>query len=63
MGNDMYLECRDCGKDFAYTAGEQEFFREKGYADPVRCPECRKLKKQKRDSFNDTSRMYNRMEG
>ena len=60
MGNDIYLECKDCGKEFVFEAGEQEFYKQKGYADPVRCPECRKLRKQKRDTFNDTSRFNNR---
>lgn len=39
---DKTLICRDCGKEFVFSAGEQEFFREKGFAhDPTRCPECR----------------------
>ncbi|MDH7488461.1 MAG: zinc-ribbon domain containing protein [Anaerolineae bacterium] len=39
---DKTLICRDCGKEFVFSAGEQEFFREKGFThDPTRCPECR----------------------
>jgi len=39
---DKMLTCRDCGKEFVFSAGEQEFFREKGFThDPARCPECR----------------------
>lgn len=36
------LTCRDCGQPFAFTAGEQQFFAEKGFENnPSRCPECR----------------------
>jgi len=38
--------CKDCGDDFVFTTGEQEFYNEKGFTnDPVRCPNCRKLRK------------------
>jgi len=43
---DKNLVCKDCGKEFVFTVGEQEFFKEKGFEnDPVRCPACRKSKK------------------
>jgi CxxC-x17-CxxC domain-containing protein len=39
---DRILSCRDCGKDFTFTAGEQDFFATKGLAhSPSRCPNCR----------------------
>lgn len=45
---DQTLTCRDCGKEFVWTASEQEFYQQKGFNNPpVRCPECRKLKKQR----------------
>lgn len=44
---DINLTCRDCGKTFVFTAGEQEFYAQKGFLnDPVRCPECRRARKQ-----------------
>jgi ssDNA-binding Zn-finger/Zn-ribbon topoisomerase 1 len=44
---DMTLTCRDCGKQFIFTAGEQEFYAQKGFLhEPVRCPECRRARKQ-----------------
>lgn len=44
---DRTLICRDCGVEFVFTAGEQEFYAQKGFLnDPVRCPECRKARKQ-----------------
>ncbi len=49
---DKTLVCKDCGKEFTFTAGEQEFYAEKGFQnEPVRCPECRKARKAAR--FNN----------
>ncbi|MCF7836760.1 zinc-ribbon domain containing protein [Candidatus Gracilibacteria bacterium] len=42
---DKSLPCEECGKDFIFTAGEQEFYEEKGFTPPKRCPECRAAKK------------------
>lgn len=44
-GGDKSLNCEECGKDFIFTAGEQEFYEEKGFTPPKRCPECRAAKK------------------
>ena len=44
---DQTLTCKDCGKQYVWTAGEQEFYQQKGFTNPPsRCPDCRKLKKQ-----------------
>ena len=46
MFEDKTLICRDCGKEFIFTAGEQEFYAEKGFQnDPVRCKACRDARK------------------
>lgn len=43
---DQNLTCRDCGKPFVWTAGEQEFYQQKGFTNPPsRCPDCRTKKK------------------
>ena len=48
MYQDETLICEDCSKEFVFTAGEQEFFAEKGLTNkPKRCPECRKAKRQR----------------
>lgn len=48
MFEDEELVCKYCGKAFVFTAGEQEFFAEKGLQNkPVRCPECRQAKKER----------------
>jgi DNA-directed RNA polymerase subunit RPC12/RpoP len=45
---DKTIVCKDCGKEFVFTEGEQAFYKEKGLAsEPVRCKECRAAKKQK----------------
>ena len=46
---DKRLKCRECGADFVWTAGEQEFYAMKGLLnEPQRCPACRALKRQQR---------------
>ncbi|HOQ97750.1 MAG TPA: zinc-ribbon domain containing protein [Anaerolineae bacterium] len=43
---DKTLVCRDCGAQFIFTAGEQEFYQQKGFEhEPSRCPECRGKKR------------------
>ena len=31
MYEDKTLVCKDCGQEFVFTAGEQEFYAEKGF--------------------------------
>ena len=40
MYEDKVLKCRDCGEEFVFTAGEQEFQNE-----PQRCKSCRDARK------------------
>ncbi len=43
---DKSLQCADCGTAFTFTAGEQEFFANKGFTnEPRRCMSCRQAKK------------------
>ena len=42
---DKTVKCCDCGEEFTFTAGEQEFFSERGYSIPKRCKPCRDAKK------------------
>ena len=43
---DKILKCSDCGKDFIFTAGEQEFHEKKGFSNPPkRCIDCKAEKK------------------
>lgn len=46
MHSDRILNCKECGRDFTFTASEQQFYAEKGLTnDPGRCPECRSARK------------------
>ena len=58
---DKTIVCKDCGKEFIFTEGEQAFYKEKGFDnDPVRCPECRRARKQQnRRYFVLTYQSYN----
>ena len=48
MYEDQKLVCEDCGAEFIFTAGEQEFYAEKGLTNvPKRCPDCRHARKQR----------------
>ena len=46
MYEDKTLICKECGQEFVFTAGEQEFYAEKGFQnEPQRCKECRTARK------------------
>jgi CxxC-x17-CxxC domain-containing protein len=46
---DERLTCTDCGAEFIFSAGEQEFFATKGFQNkPNRCPDCRAARKSQR---------------
>ncbi|MGI6686912.1 MAG: zinc-ribbon domain containing protein [Christensenellales bacterium] len=46
MYQDKTLVCRDCSAEFVFTAGEQEFYAEKGFQnEPTRCKDCRQNRK------------------
>lgn len=54
---DRTLVCKDCGKEFVFTEGEQQFYAEKGFTnDPVRCKECRSSKKARFDGDDRKSK-------
>ena len=46
LEGDKVLKCRDCGEEFTFTAGEQAFYRERGFQhEPTRCRTCRDKRK------------------
>ena len=46
MYEDKTLKCKECGNEFVFTAGEQEFYAEKGFQnEPQRCKACRDKRK------------------
>lgn len=61
---DKTLMCRDCGKRFAFSVGEQEFYASRGWGnEPSRCPQCRVIRQRERESgtyegYGRPRRMY-----
>ncbi len=56
---DKTLVCQDCGREFVFTAGEQEFYKSRGFQhEPSRCPECRLARKRNRFSYQGPREMY-----
>ena len=46
LEGDKVLKCRDCGEEFLFTAGEQAFYKERGFQhEPTRCRACRDKRK------------------
>jgi predicted N-acetyltransferase YhbS len=57
--SDITIACKDCGADFVFTVGEQEFYEEKGFTNqPVRCKDCRNRKKDNRNFNSDDRREF-----
>jgi CxxC-x17-CxxC domain-containing protein len=44
-GTDKTLTCADCGQEFAFSASEQQFYADRGFSEPRRCPSCRASRK------------------
>lgn len=56
---DKTLTCKDCGNEFVFTQGEQDFYKEKGFEnEPQRCPDCRKARKSQRNNRGFNNRSY-----
>ena len=44
---DKKIICKDCGQEFVFTVGEQEFYKEKGFEnEPLRYADCRRARNQ-----------------
>ncbi|MEW5990637.1 MAG: CxxC-x17-CxxC domain-containing protein [Chloroflexota bacterium] len=50
MYSDKNLTCADCGQEFVFTASEQDFYAQRGFTEPRRCPSCRASRKAARAS-------------
>jgi CxxC-x17-CxxC domain-containing protein len=48
MNVDKTLTCADCSQSFTFTASEQDFYTERGFTEPRRCPTCRANRKAQR---------------
>ena len=59
MYEDKTLVCKDCGKEFVFSAGEQAFYAEKGFQnEPTRCKDCRNARKASRNNGNGEREMF-----
>ena len=60
--SDRILICTECGGEFIFTVGEQEFFNARGFAnEPKRCRSCRAVRRteQRGGTYQDSPReMY-----
>lgn len=46
MYQDKNLTCKECGTEFVFTSGDQEFYAERGFEnEPQRCKKCRNARK------------------
>jgi len=48
---DKTLKCTTCGREFFFTAREQEFYQEKNFLEPKHCRECRQQRKLRRETY------------
>jgi CxxC-x17-CxxC domain-containing protein len=53
---DKVLTCADCGQEFTFTAAEQQFYADRGFAEPRRCSSCRAIRKAQRGDSGGGSR-------
>lgn len=53
---DKTLVCKDCGVEFVFSVGEQEFYNRKGFTnEPSRCMSCRTNRKRQRGVSSENS--------
>ena len=43
--SDKILSCVDCNQEFVFAATDQQFYAEKEFSEPRRCPSCRQARK------------------
>ncbi len=57
---DKTLTCRECGQEFTFTVGEQEFYSSRGLLnEPGRCSECRaSRRRERRGGYGDSRRDF-----
>lgn len=42
---DKVLTCADCSQEFSFTGTEQQFYADRQFSEPRRCPSCRAIRK------------------
>ncbi len=60
--SDKTLTCVECGQDFTFTVGEQEFFASRGFTnEPKRCTQCRGARKSQQQGLGGLDRSAREM--
>jgi CxxC-x17-CxxC domain-containing protein len=52
---DKVLSCVDCNQEFVFAANDQQFYAEKEFSEPRRCPSCRAARKAARGEGGGSS--------
>lgn len=52
------LECIQCGNAFELSDSELQYYRQRGFDEPKRCPECRKHKRREVNEANNENRKF-----
>ena len=57
---DMSIKCRDCRESFIFTVEKQEVFKSRGFPPPIRCKECREIKRAERNTIRTPLKPVNK---
>lgn len=47
------IKCKNCGRTFIWTEGEQEYYKSMEFPEPQRCWRCRQIKKNRNNKINE----------
>ena len=53
--SDKTITCHECGREFTFTAGEQEWFAQRNLSEPKYCRDCRQKRREQREMKNNKS--------
>ena len=53
---DIKITCKDCNTPFTFTEGEQGYYQQKGFNQPMRCKSCREAKKARNEQYENADR-------
>ena len=56
--SDRTLSCADCGQEFVFSASEQQFYADRQFSEPRRCPSCRASRKAARGNGGSSGGGY-----
>ena len=56
--SDRTLSCADCRQEFVFTASEQQFYADRQFSEPRRCPSCRASRKASRGTGGSSGGGY-----